>query len=304
MRCVSACGCAARALSFLSLWGIDSIRFDCECGLPLTRRRRARRYWDNVSEPARDFIRKLLVVDPLRRLTAKQALRHKWIAGLVESRELSGVVDKMKLFNESRRTVIKRGFLVKRGHFFKNWKRRSFVLTGSHLEYYEDEETTKPKGVIALRDIVRVKAGASENTFRIETSAGKSFTIAAASEAEKDDWMRLVTSANQRQDLIAKAEVAMRADDRVEAMNLMRMAQQWESFLEDPEGEGGEGGGGAAIAASPVPGGSRSGTTTPTPGAGAGGGGAAGAAAATDGAESSRLTVAPSASAATAAPLL
>lgn len=37
------------------------------------------RFWKHVSEPAKDFIRRLLVVDPRQRLTAAQALEHPWI---------------------------------------------------------------------------------------------------------------------------------------------------------------------------------------------------------------------------------
>lgn len=37
------------------------------------------RFWKHVSEPAKDFIRRLLVVDPRQRLTAQQALQHPWI---------------------------------------------------------------------------------------------------------------------------------------------------------------------------------------------------------------------------------
>lgn len=40
-------------------------------------------YWDDISENAKDLINKLLVVDPKKRLTAEQALDHKWI--VVES---------------------------------------------------------------------------------------------------------------------------------------------------------------------------------------------------------------------------
>jgi serine/threonine protein kinase len=35
-------------------------------------------YWDNVSEEAKDLISHLLVVNPKKRFTAKQALEHKW----------------------------------------------------------------------------------------------------------------------------------------------------------------------------------------------------------------------------------
>mmetsp|Transcript_5607 Transcript_5607/g.15401 ORF Transcript_5607/g.15401 Transcript_5607/m.15401 type:complete len:326 (+) Transcript_5607:83-1060(+) len=39
-----------------------------------------RPYWDPVSAEAKDFVAKLLVVDPKRRMTADQALGHPWLA--------------------------------------------------------------------------------------------------------------------------------------------------------------------------------------------------------------------------------
>jgi calcium/calmodulin-dependent protein kinase I len=38
-------------------------------------------YWDNISDDAKDLLRKLLVVDPAKRLTAAEALQHPWVAG-------------------------------------------------------------------------------------------------------------------------------------------------------------------------------------------------------------------------------
>ena len=37
-------------------------------------------YWEGVSQQARDFICRLLTVDPEQRMTAKQALAHPWLA--------------------------------------------------------------------------------------------------------------------------------------------------------------------------------------------------------------------------------
>jgi len=37
-------------------------------------------YWQGVSEEARDFIRRLLTVDPSARMTADEALKHPWLA--------------------------------------------------------------------------------------------------------------------------------------------------------------------------------------------------------------------------------
>jgi len=36
-------------------------------------------YWDNISDSAKDLIRKLLVVDPEKRYTANKALQHPWL---------------------------------------------------------------------------------------------------------------------------------------------------------------------------------------------------------------------------------
>ena len=35
--------------------------------------------WDNVTESAKDFITKLLVLDPKKRLSAKEALNHEFL---------------------------------------------------------------------------------------------------------------------------------------------------------------------------------------------------------------------------------
>lgn len=58
--------------------------------------------WDNVSDDAKDLIKKLLVLDPDKRLTATDALRHKW---LKTSRDqltrvtLTGTAQRIKTFN-------------------------------------------------------------------------------------------------------------------------------------------------------------------------------------------------------------
>ncbi len=38
-----------------------------------------RPYWDPISSDAKDFVEKLLVVDPRKRLTAAEALHHRWL---------------------------------------------------------------------------------------------------------------------------------------------------------------------------------------------------------------------------------
>jgi len=38
-------------------------------------------YWDNISDLAKDLIKKLLVVDPSKRIKASGILKHPWVIG-------------------------------------------------------------------------------------------------------------------------------------------------------------------------------------------------------------------------------
>ena len=63
-------------------------------------------YWEQVSDDAKDLIKKLLVVNPDNRLTADQALRHPWfMIGDHEliSRNLTTTLETMKKFNARRK---------------------------------------------------------------------------------------------------------------------------------------------------------------------------------------------------------
>lgn len=37
--------------------------------------------WRHVSRAGRDFVRKLLVIDPVKRMSAEEALKHEWMQG-------------------------------------------------------------------------------------------------------------------------------------------------------------------------------------------------------------------------------
>jgi len=61
-------------------------------------------FWDDISEMAKDLIRKLLVADPKARLTADEIISHPWIVGSSTPRvDLPNVTAKMKEFNAKRR---------------------------------------------------------------------------------------------------------------------------------------------------------------------------------------------------------
>ena len=56
--------------------------------------------WRGVSEEAKDFIRKLLVINPKERMTAKQALDHQWIAEYANKKLRDESVDEEKIVKE------------------------------------------------------------------------------------------------------------------------------------------------------------------------------------------------------------
>ncbi|CAM9880192.1 unnamed protein product [Laminaria digitata] len=63
-------------------------------------------YWGSVSSEAKDLIRRLLTVDPKKRLTAAQAVTHPWLlskdADLL-NHNLGVNLDQLKLFNARRK---------------------------------------------------------------------------------------------------------------------------------------------------------------------------------------------------------
>lgn len=62
-------------------------------------------WWDDVSENAKDLVRKLIVLDPKKRLTAKEALQHDWVKGKVAKRDKMDqeYFDQLKVFNARRK---------------------------------------------------------------------------------------------------------------------------------------------------------------------------------------------------------
>lgn len=59
-------------------------------------------YWSSVSDDAKDFIRKLLVVDPKDRLTMSEVLQDKWMLGTSNS-DLTSSLPRLKEYNASRK---------------------------------------------------------------------------------------------------------------------------------------------------------------------------------------------------------
>ncbi len=64
--------------------------------------------WRDISEQAKDLIRKILVVDPSQRYTCAQILAHPWVTGVVSDAPLTGTIGQLKAFNARRK--LKAGF--------------------------------------------------------------------------------------------------------------------------------------------------------------------------------------------------
>ena len=63
-------------------------------------------YWGTVSKEARNLIKSLLCVDPVKRLTAQQALENPWIRGDADSlakNDLGKNLQSLKRFNAKRK---------------------------------------------------------------------------------------------------------------------------------------------------------------------------------------------------------
>eukprot|EP00754_Rhynchopus_humris_P025434 Rhum_TRINITY_DN14945_c6_g1::Rhum_TRINITY_DN14945_c6_g1_i1::g.130917::m.130917/K08794/CAMK1; calcium/calmodulin-dependent protein kinase I len=59
-------------------------------------------YWKSISDEAKDFIRRLLVVNPEQRMTPEQALQHPWISDNKSTEPISDITKNMKTFKASR----------------------------------------------------------------------------------------------------------------------------------------------------------------------------------------------------------
>ncbi|TMW63677.1 hypothetical protein Poli38472_002618 [Pythium oligandrum] len=84
----------------------------------------------------------------------------------------------------------KRGWLRKEGQHRKSWKRRYFVLEGTHLTYYENIGMSIVKGA---GDVVHVEPSALDpNGLEIHFKHGRVLRVTAESPAEVQAWLELL----------------------------------------------------------------------------------------------------------------
>ncbi len=91
--------------------------------------------------------------------------------------------------------IVKQGFLVKQSKFLRQWKRRWFILTPSHLCSFAnqgDHINGSPTEFINIGECSTVRSAdeetGKENSFKIETPSRTFYLVADASN-EKESWI-------------------------------------------------------------------------------------------------------------------
>ncbi|KAM8833016.1 pleckstrin-2 [Synchiropus picturatus] len=102
-------------------------------------------------------------------------------------------------------TVLREGFLVKRGHLVHNWKARWFVLMPDKLLYYKYEGGKRDscqRGKIMLKDCQitcpYLEYESRPLVFKVKTKGCVEHFLEACSREERDDWAADITAAVDR----------------------------------------------------------------------------------------------------------
>jgi PH domain/C2 domain of PTEN tumour-suppressor protein len=154
--------------------------------------------------------------------------------GLIEARKIATSSEN----SDSSRgaTVEKGGWLTKRGHNIKNWKRRWFVLKDPTLCYYNKPRDTTPQGVIVLDDILTVlseqnmyhdandghmdKAIDKEGNFWFEViTRTNSYLIRADTERDLNDWVTSIEFAVAKSQKQAQAQASALRKQQAQAQS-------------------------------------------------------------------------------------
>lgn len=87
------------------------------------------------------------------------------------------------------------GYVTKRGHLVRNWKMRFFTLEGNLVSYYENKVDARNRAHLKGRvnvasvKVEKVSKAGSGFDFSFETTEGKVFHCAVATEADRVAWI-------------------------------------------------------------------------------------------------------------------
>jgi len=83
-------------------------------------------YWDDISDPAKNLISRLLTVDPKQRATSEKVLAHPWISNKISSNISTTLADRLALMQYKR--ILRRG--VKALIFINRFERQLRRILG------------------------------------------------------------------------------------------------------------------------------------------------------------------------------
>jgi len=241
-----------RYASSVDMWSIGVITYILLCGYPPFRDDNQPRlfvkirevqyefdspYWDEISPEAKHFVASLLQGDTKDRLTAAQALQHRWLAGsthLDSQRGFDAAQEKLLDLVSLRSEAVRRGQLEKKGMWNREYRPREFLLHPKHGLIYTDNFTEK--GRIALETVKGVSDYATrshkerhDRSFVLETTDRK-YILRAESVKVKSEWMRAIRDAAKFSKLIARAEKAIALGSYVQALELVDAARGVDGF--------------------------------------------------------------------------
>jgi ankyrin repeat protein len=86
------------------------------------------------------------------------------------------------------------GWMAKKGHLFRSWRNRWFVLDDGDMSYFSKAEDRKSKGTVKLTPDTQVESLTGYHrpfVFKV-TTPSKAFMLQAADEDELDEWLSAV----------------------------------------------------------------------------------------------------------------
>ena len=105
--------------------------------------------------------------------------------------------------NMNKKGTIKSGWLTKKGHIIKNWKKRYFILTNYNLSYYTDAILSKKKGEFLFppNELVHISLSNFPDTssipyrFALQNNAsGAYLELCAMNSKEKNEWIKIINN--------------------------------------------------------------------------------------------------------------
>ncbi|XP_028810270.1 differentially expressed in FDCP 6 homolog isoform X2 [Denticeps clupeoides] len=102
------------------------------------------------------------------------------------------------VFMEMYHSVLKKGYMVKKGHVRRNWQERWFVLKPSSMAYYVSEDLQEKKGEIALDQSCSVESIPDKEgkrcLFSVKTP-NRTYEMSATDQKQRVDWIQAVQTA-------------------------------------------------------------------------------------------------------------